>query len=101
MGGHATIIDAAGLVDQLQKSAVLLAHALQKVSWYRRVHVLGAIGKIKDAKEILKREKIQKIFVESKTTDLFSKEFTEEIKIEKKSTNIVEILKPKKPKEAT
>ena len=63
--------DPTAMHDQLQKSIILLAHALQKVSWFRRLHVLSSVWSVKSAKELLKREKITKIFEKNESGDLF------------------------------
>ena len=95
-------IDAVELADRLQKSVVLIAHVIQKVSWFRRVHVLSAIGKVKDVRELLKRENIQKIFEKNTSHELFSKEFHNEVQLENKSKpNIMDLFKPKKKKETS
>ena len=91
-------LDGKGLLDQLQKAATLVAHSMQKVSWYRRIHVLGGVGKVKEVKEVLKREKTQEIFKKDTTGQLFSKEFYDSIKPEKSSkpSNVVDLFKTKK-----
>ena len=45
------------------------------------MHVLSAIGKGKDMREILKSDKVQKLFEENVTSELFSKEFGDLIKV--------------------
>ena len=85
------------LLDQLRKSLILVAHAIQRISYYRRVHVLGAVGKVKDAREVLKRDNVQSIFQKNSSGELFSKEFFDIIKTEKSSkSTIVDIFKPSK-----
>ena len=91
--------DPTAMHDQLQKAIILLAHAVQKVSWFRRLHVLSSVWSIKNAKELLKREKITKIFEKNESGDLFSKEFNDTIKLEKTSkSNIADFMKTKKEK---
>ena len=96
-------LDGKSLLDQLQKSATLVAHCIQKVSWYRRIHVLSGVGKIKEVKEVLKREKTQEIFKNDASGQLFSKEFYDSLKTEKSSkpSNVVELFKPKKKETGT
>ena len=92
--GKFTEMDKHCLLDQLRKSLVLVAHAIQRVSYYRLVHVLSAVGKIKDAREVLKRENVQSIFQTNSSGELFSKEFFDAIKTEKSSkSTIVDIFK--------
>ena len=96
--------DIQSMVDQLQKSAVLVGHAMQKVSWYRRVNVLSAIGKtngakIADIRSLLKQDKIQNIFENDTSGDLFSAKFDEVTKSEKTSrSNFTDLFRKKETK---
>ena len=104
--GELTITEAhiQGLVDQLQKSVVLVGHSMQKASWYRRVNVLSAIGKtngakIADIKSLLKQDKIQSIFETNTSGELFSAKFDEVTKTEKTSrSNFADLFRKKEPK---
>ena len=104
--GELTITEAhiQGLVDQLQKSVVLVGHSMQKASWYRRVNVLSAIGKtngakIADIKSLLKQDKIQSIFETNTSGELFSAKFDEVTKTEKTSrSNFADLFRKKESK---
>ena len=87
---ESTQLNAADLIDQLQKAVILVGHAMHKVSWHRRVSVLSALGKVNGAKitdvrSLLKQEKIQEIFLNNSSGDLFSAKFDEVTKTEKTS----------------
>ena len=100
--GKSTNLEGNALTDQLQKSIILLGHAMQKVSWFRRLHVLSAVGKVKDVKETLKLEKNQKIFEENISGELFSQAFDDEAKQQKGAkSNIIELFKTEKKKESS
>ena len=78
----------------------MVAHAFQKVSWYRRVHALNDIGKITDVRKMLKGKDTQEI--PSKAGDeLFSEEFDKNVELTRKAgKNILTAVKPKpSPKE--
>lgn len=95
-------LDGTAMLDQLQKAATLVAHAAQKVSWYRRLHLLGAVGKIKDVREILRRESTQDIFNKNTSGELFSKEFRDAVKTERSDKdNVIDLFKPAKKKKGT
>ena len=98
-------VDGMALVDQLHKSIILVAHALQKVSYMRRVNILSAMGKgsgakLTDVRSLLKQDKIQNIFSNNTSGELFSKKFDEETKQEKTSrSNFADLFgKKKEPK---
>ena len=55
-------LDITGLCDRLDMAVLSLGHAMQKISWFRRVHSLSALGALKSVKDTLKEEKVKKIF---------------------------------------
>ena len=89
-------LDLETLGDQMQKAAILLGHAMQKVSWFRRVNVLSRLSKNSDATRLLKQDEVKKIFMSNDTNDLFGKEFDKHLEVENTSRkNILAALKPK------
>ena len=103
--GDLAELDGFQLADILELSVLSLAHVVQKISWYRRVNCLSALGPVKNARDTLKEEKVQKIFVEDSSTNLFPKEFDEHLKsMQGTRVNVVKHFKPeekKKKKETT
>ena len=88
-------LDPHQLGDQLQKATILLGHAMNKISWYRRLHILSRLGKHADVKKLLQQEKVKTIFKENQTNELFPKEFDEHLKDENVSRkNVLSALKP-------
>ena len=93
------------LVDQIDKAVILTAHTMQRISWHRRVHVLSAIGKTNGAKNadiraLLKQDKIQQIFQNDSSGELFGKQFDEVTKSENTSrSNFAALFQPKKKAE--
>ena len=80
-------------------SALSLAQAMQKISWYRRVHALAALGNIKSAKETLKEERVLDIFERDTSDSLLAKEFDEHLKLMKgQRQNLVNRFKPAEEK---
>ena len=103
--GDLAELDGFQLAEILELSVLSLAHVVQKINWYRRVHCLSALGPVKNARDTLKEEKVQKIFVEDSSTNLFPKEFDEHLKsMQGTRVNVVKHFKPeekKKKKETT
>ena len=92
-------VDIRALGDSLQLSALTLAQAIQKISWYRRVHALSALGNIKNVKDTLKEEKVQQIFEKDTSDNLFPTQFDEHLKAMKGSRqNLVNHFKPEEKK---
>jgi hypothetical protein len=90
------------ICEQLQKAVILVGHGINRVSWFRRVHVLSSIGKAADAKKMLAEEKNRKIFAEATTNELFTKAFDEGAKEELTARrNVVNLLKPTQKKSET
>ena len=97
-GGSVAEMNADTLGDQLQKAVVLLGHAFQKISWFRRIHCLSALGKHGEATKIVKQEKVKEIFKNNSSGDLFSKEFDDHFKVVTTTgKNISAALQPAKP----
>ena len=65
--GVTQMCDVYTVAKDLEMASLALAHAMQKASWFRRVHSLGAMGTIKNVKETLEEEKVQGIL----NADLF------------------------------
>ena len=81
--------------EQLQEAVILVGHGINRVSWFRRVHVLSSIGKATDAKKMLAEEKNRKILAEATTNALFTKAFDEGAKEEISARkNVIYLLKP-------
>ena len=55
--GDLESLDGFQLADTLKLSVLSLAHVIQKISWYRRVHCLSALGPVKNARDTLKEER--------------------------------------------
>ena len=88
-------LDMTGLYDRLDMAVLSLGHAMQKISWFRRVHSLSALGALKSVKDTLKEEKVKKIFEEDTSNNLIPKEFDELLKADKGSrTNLLTHFKP-------
>ena len=70
------------LVDQLQKAVMLVGHALQKASWYRRLHSLSAMGPktVKNVRDVLKESAVTKILQEDESNQLIPRKFDEHLK---------------------
>ena len=95
-------IDMTEQCDRLDMAVLSLAHAIQKVTWFRRIHSLSALGTHKNAKETLKEDKVRKIFEEDTSNSLFPKEFDEHLKADKGSrTNLLTHFKPADEKKKT
>ena len=96
-------IDVYSITDSLNMATVAVAHAMQKITYYRRLSSLSSLGNMKSARETLKEEKVQKIFSEDASNVLFPKEFDDLLKAQKGSrSNILATFKPaalKKKKE--
>ena len=80
--GDTESFDPENVAEQVKKACILVGHAMNKVSWFRRLHILGSIGKTQDARRLLLEEKNQKIFAECATNDLFSTKFDDGLKEE-------------------
>ena len=92
-------IDVFTIADQLNMASAAVAHAMQKITYYRRLSSLSSLGKMKNAKDTLREEKVQKIFAEDTTNMLFPKGFDDLLKTEKGSrSNILSTFKPAAPK---
>ena len=92
------------LIDQVDKAVILTGHAIHKVSWHRRIGVLSAIGKNNgaknaDIKNLLKQERIQEIFLNDTSGELFGKQFDEATKSENSSRSNFAALFQQKKKE--
>ena len=70
------------LADQLQKATLLVGHAIQKVSWFRRLHSLSAMGTktMKNVREVLKEPAVVKILQDDKSNLLIPTEFDQYLK---------------------
>ena len=77
--GDVENVDVYSLAETLELSVLSLAHVVQKISWFRRVHSLAALGTIKNARETLKDEKIQEIFEKDTSNSLIPKEFDDQL----------------------
>ena len=92
--GELEELDTKELLELLGMSSVAVAHTMQKLSYHRRVTSLSALGKVKNVKDILREEKVQKIFQVDTTNSLFPKEFDDLLKTEKGSrSNILATFK--------
>ena len=89
------MLDMTELCDRLDMAVLSLGHAMQKISWFRRVHSLSALGALKSVKDTLKEDKVKKIFEEDNSNNLIPKEFDELLKADKGSrTNLLTHFKP-------
>ena len=85
-------LDSDTFSDQLQNSIILLAHAFQKVTWFRRVRESERLPTQNPAEN----QKIAKI-LERSGDELFSQSFDEEVKVTcSTGKHVIEVLKPKK-----
>ena len=66
--------------ERLYMAVLSLAHAVHKISWFRRIHSLSALGTLKNVKETLKEDKVRKIFEEDTLSNLIPKKFNELLK---------------------
>ena len=73
--------DMINLTKQLQMGAKMVAHAIQKVSYYRRLHCLSSMVKTpKNVREVLKEEPVKKILLEDASNLLVPPEFDSYLK---------------------
>ena len=93
--GELDTLDITEACDRLDMAVLCLGHAVQKISWFRRIHSLSALGALKSVKDTLKEEKARKIFEEDTSNNLIPKEFDELLKADKGSrTNLLTHFKP-------
>ena len=74
------------MADQMQKSAILLGQVINALTYQRRLGVLLAIGDGKEARPLLKDEKIHQQLMESPQEVLFGKAFEKSSKAEVDAT---------------
>ena len=93
--GDEKLIDVFQVGEILDVAVMALGHAVQNISWFRRVHSLSALGTLKNVKETLKEEKVKSIMEKDSTNNLFPKEFDDVLKADKgKRTNLLAHFKP-------
>ena len=76
-------IDVYEIHDLIEMATLALAHAMQKMTWFRRVHALSGVGTIRNVKETLKEEKVQEILEADTSNDLVPMQFYEHLKATK------------------
>ena len=72
---------------QLQKAMMLVAHTIQKLSYYRRLHALSSMGtkSVKNVREVLKEEQVRKLLQEDDSNLLVPTEFDAYLKAKEQS----------------
>ena len=97
--GDEVHLDLFNLASTLELSTLALANAIQKISWFRRVHSLSALGSLKNVRETLRSPKVQEILEKDTSNSLIPKDFDEHLKGEKGTRqNLINHFKPPEEK---
>ena len=74
------------MADQVEKSIILLGQAITSITYQRRLSVLSNVGDLKEAKALLRDEKIQSQLMDSDQEVLLGEPFKKSAKVEQDTT---------------